>query len=178
MKERLQKYMARCGVASRRSSEKIIAQGRVTVNGKIVREMGPKIDPRLDLVRVDGKVITPDSEGIYIKLNKPAGYITSVSDPQGRPTVLDLIGDIGSRVYPIGRLDYESEGLLLLTNDGELAYRLTHPKYEIDKAILCHCQWGSCIRVYKKLRRGVNIDGYTTKPAKISRLGTGRKLHL
>ena len=125
--------MARCGVASRRSSEKIIAQGRVTVNGKIVREMGTKIDPRLDLVRVDGKVITPDSEGIYIKLNKPAGYITSVSDPQGRPTVLDLIGDIGSRVYPIGRLDYESEGLLLLTNDGELAYRLTHPKYEIDK---------------------------------------------
>ena len=114
MKERLQKYMARCGVASRRSSEKIIAQGRVTVNGKIVREMGTKIDPRLDLVRVDGKVITPDSEGIYIKLNKPAGYITSVSDPQGRPTVLDLIGDIGSRVYPIGRLDYNLKAYFCL----------------------------------------------------------------
>ena len=163
--------MARCGVASRRSSEKIIAQGRVTVNGKIVREMGTKIDPRLDLVRVDGKVITPDSEGIYIKLNKPAGYITSVSDPQGRPTVLDLIGDIGSRVYPIGRLDYESEGLLLLTNDGELAYRLTHPKYEIDKQYYVIVNGDPVYESIKKLRRGVNIDGYTTKPAKISRLG-------
>jgi 23S rRNA pseudouridine2605 synthase len=171
LKERLQKYMARCGVASRRSSEKIIAQGRVTVNGKIVREMGTKIDPRLDLVRVDGKVITPDSEGIYIKLNKPAGYITSVSDPQGRPTVLDLIGDIGSRVYPIGRLDYESEGLLLLTNDGELAYRLTHPKYEIDKQYYVIVNGDPVYDSIKKLRRGVNIDGCTTKPAKISRLG-------
>jgi 23S rRNA pseudouridine2605 synthase len=171
LKERLQKYIARCGVASRRNSEKIIAQGRVSVNGKIVSAMGIKINPQVDLVRVDGRIITPETEGIYIKLNKPAGYITSVSDPQGRPTVLDLIGDIGSRIYPVGRLDYESEGLLILTNDGELAYCLTHPRYEIDKQYYVLVDGNPGYESIKSLRNGVDIGDHVTQPAKISKLG-------
>jgi 23S rRNA pseudouridine2605 synthase len=168
--ERLQKYMARCGVASRRSCEKIIKQGRVSVNGQTVHEMGVKINPAIDIVRVDGKVISPEKEYIYILLNKPTGYITSVSDPLGRPTVLDLIGDVHSRIYPVGRLDYDSEGLLLLTNDGDLAYYLTHPKYEIKKEYYVKVIGNPREKDIETLRKGVNIGGYTTWPAQVERI--------
>lgn len=171
MGERLQKYMARCGIASRRGCEEIIAQGRVSVNGEMIQEMGRRINPQFDDIRVDGKIISPESKSIYIILNKPAEYITSVSDPQGRPTVLDLVEDISERIYPVGRLDYDSEGLLMLTNDGELAYRLTHPKYEIKKQYNVIARGDPDIRAIKMLEGGVDIDGYLTKPANIVKLG-------
>jgi len=172
--ERLQKFMARCGVASRRNCENIIKQGRVMVNGEIVRTMGIKINPNTDVVRVDGKVISPEKEHVYILLNKPAGYITSVTDPQGRPTVLDLIDKIDNRIYPVGRLDYESEGLLLLTNDGELAYYLTHPKYEIEKQYKVVVVGNPDERDIEILRKGVDIGGYITWPAQVERIKSNK----
>lgn len=169
LEERLQKYMARCGVASRRHCEKIINQGRVEVNGEIVVEMGVKINPFMDVIRVDGRIILPEEERVYILLNKPSGYITSVTDPQGRPTVLDLIDKIDSRIYPVGRLDFESEGLLILTNDGQLAYHLTHPKYEVQKQyrVMVHGQPND--NDIKTLQRGIDIGGYITRPARVVR---------
>lgn len=167
---RLQKYMAMCGVASRRNCENIIKQGRVSVNGDKVLTMGAKINPSLDVVRVDGKVISPENKHVYIMLNKPAGYITSVTDPQGRPTVMDLLGEIHNRIYPVGRLDYESEGLLLLTNDGELAYYLTHPKYEIKKQYQVVVAGNPKESEIEILRKGVDIGGYTTRPAVVERI--------
>jgi 23S rRNA pseudouridine2605 synthase len=169
--ERLQKYMARCGVASRRNCEKIIKEGRVSINGVIIKEMGVKVNPKIHEVRVDNRIIRPEPEKIYIVLNKPSGYITSLKDPQGRPTVMDLIGCIESRIYPVGRLDYESEGLLLLTNDGEMAHALTHPKYEIKK------QYSVIVTGYPKesdinaLRKGIDIGGYITWPAEVVCMG-------
>jgi len=124
--------MARCGVASRRACEQLIVAGRVQVNGRTVRELGVKVDPDRDEVRVDGRVIRPPSKLLYYMLNKPAGYVTTVSDPQGRPTVMSLVPS-EDRLYPVGRLDLDTEGLLLLTNDGPLAHRLTHPRYGVRK---------------------------------------------
>lgn len=129
---RLQKYMAECGVASRRKCEEIIAQGRVSVNGSIVSEMGVQVEDG-DEVLVDGKPVKPEKRRQYILLNKPQGVVTTLSDPQGRKTVRDLITDIPERIYPVGRLDYETEGLLILTNDGELMQGITHPSREVEK---------------------------------------------
>ena len=129
---RLQKYMAECGVASRRKCEEIIAQGRVSVNGSIVSEMGVQVEDG-DEVLVDGKPVKPDKRRQYILLNKPQGVVATLSDPQGRKTVRDLITDIPERIYPVGRLDYETEGLLILTNDGELMQGITHPSREVEK---------------------------------------------
>jgi len=129
---RLQKYMAECGVASRRKCEEIIAQGRVSVNGSVVSEMGVQVEDG-DEVLVDGKPVKPEKRRQYILLNKPQGVVTTLSDPQGRKTVRDLITDIPERIYPVGRLDYETEGLLILTNDGELMQGITHPSREVEK---------------------------------------------
>src|SRR5262245_27632695 len=123
--ERLQKILAAAGVASRRKAEEIILAGRVRVNGAVVTELGTKADPAADKIAVDGKPLAAPQKHLYFLLNKPKGYVTTVSDPEGRPTVMDLLGEIPERVYPVGRLDYASEGLLLLTNDGELAHKLT-----------------------------------------------------
>jgi pseudouridine synthase len=132
-RERLQKVLAHAGVASRRASEELIQQGRVSVNGKIVTELGTKVDPRRDLVTVDGLPLPQRVEKpVYILLNKPRGVLSTASDDRGRQTVLDLV-DIPERVYPVGRLDLPSEGLILLTNDGNLTERLTHPRYEVEK---------------------------------------------
>ena len=128
---RLQKYLADCGVASRRGSEEIIRSGRVRVNGETVTEMGVKIDEDNDLVMVDDIPVRIEKKLVYIMLNKPAGFVTTVSDDKGRDTVMDLVTDIPIRLYPVGRLDYDTEGLLLLTNDGELTYNITHPKNNI-----------------------------------------------
>ena len=132
-KERLQKVLAHAGVASRRASEELIRQGRVSVNGKIVTELGTKVDPQRDLITVDGHPLPqPVEKLVYILLNKPPGVLSAASDDRGRQTVLDLV-DIPERVYPVGRLDQYSEGLILLTNDGNLTERLTHPRYEVEK---------------------------------------------
>ena len=132
--ERLQKYMADCGVASRRKSEELILAGEVTVNGVTVRELGTKIDPQKDVVAYRGKAVKPQKKKIYILLNKPEGYVTTARDQFNRPTVIDLIKkDVKERVVPVGRLDYDTSGLLILTNDGDVVYKLTHPKNEVEK---------------------------------------------
>ena len=133
MEERLQKVLSQAGVSSRRAAEKMIAAGRISVNGIVVTEPGTKADPQKDEIRVDGKLISCERERIYILLHKPQGVLTTLSDPQGRPIVTDLIEGIAERVFPVGRLDYDSEGLLILTNDGEFSQRLQHPRYRIPK---------------------------------------------
>lgn len=165
--ERLQKVMAHAGVASRRKSEEIIAEGRVKVNGETVTEMGFKVDPEKDEIAVDGELITEEKK-IYILLNKPEGYITTVSDPEGRPTVMDLIPDLKQRLYPAGRLDYDSSGLLIMTNDGDLTYKLTHPKKEVDKKYRVLARGELSREDFEKFEAGMIIDGQKTAPAEIS----------
>ena len=169
MEERLQKYMARCGIASRRKAEEIILQGHVKVNGIIVKELGSKVDPEKDEITVYGKIIYEKEEHIYIKLYKPEGYITTVKDQFNRKTVLDLI-NIKERIYPIGRLDYDTSGLLLLTDDGDLANKLMHPKYRIFKTYEVELKGSIKKESINILRKGVLIDGYKTAPAKVKLL--------
>lgn len=164
--ERLQKVMAHAGVASRRKSEEIIAEGRVKVNGQTVTEMGTKVNPERDVIEVDGEIISKEKR-IYILLNKPEGYITSVDDPRGRKTVLDLVDDVEQRIYPVGRLDYDTSGLLLLTNDGQLTYILTHPSHEIDKTYLTEVEGRITNKESDKLKNGVKLEDGITAPAKL-----------
>ena len=165
---RLQKYMAMCGVAARRKCEEIIASGRVSVNGQIITEMGTQVEER-DVVLVDGVKITPEEEKRYILYHKPAGEVTTVSDEKGRETVMDRFRDFPVRLYPVGRLDYDSEGLLLLTNDGELAQRLTHPSCEVDKVYLARVTGNPSNEAIDRLRRGVYMEGDQRKtyPAEV-----------
>jgi 23S rRNA pseudouridine2605 synthase len=165
--ERLQKILSAAGIASRRLSEELIAQGRVSVNGKTVTELGTKADPAVDEIKVDGRRIKTEQRRRYILLNKPRGYITTRSDPQGRPTVMDLMKAVKEYIYPVGRLDYDSEGLLLLTNDGELAARLTHPRHEVEKVYEARVKGVPDDRTVERLSRGVVIEGRRTAPAKI-----------
>lgn len=169
---RLQKYLAQSGIASRRASEKIILQGRVKVNGKIVRELGTKVDPDIDKVEVDGALCRRRNNQIYILLNKPAGVVTTVKDPQGRPTVIDMIKDAKERVFPVGRLDKETEGLLILTNDGKLTYRLTHPKYEVVKTYIVHTEGIVKEGKIKALEKGVRLGDGVTAPAQVQIIKT------
>ena len=155
---RLQKYMAMCGVAARRKCEEIISAGRVSVNGQIITEMGTQVEEG-DEVRVDGAVIHMEEEKRYVLYHKPAGEVTTVSDEKGRETVMDRFRDFPVRLYPVGRLDYDSEGLLLLTNDGELAQRLTHPSCEVDKVYLARVTGNPSNEAIDKLRRGVYMEG-------------------
>src|SRR5579863_7087005 len=134
--ERLQKIIAAAGIASRRKAEELISQGRVTLNGQTVSELGTKADPERDYIKVDGKLLRGAQRYKYLLLNKPRGYVTSVSDPEGRPTIMSLVDNISERIYPVGRLDYSSEGLLLLTNDGELANKLTRAASHVPKTYL------------------------------------------
>lgn len=158
MKERLQKVIASCGVASRRAAEEIIASGRVRVNGLVVRELGTKADLDVDEIVVDGKRIERAEKRVYLLLNKPKGYVTTVSDPEGRPTVMDLLGTRRDRVYPVGRLDYASEGLLLLTNDGELAAKLMKAGSHIPKTYLVKVSGKPAQEKLARLRTGVVIE--------------------
>ena len=155
---RLQKYMAMCGVAARRKCEEIIASGRVSVNGQIVTEMGTQVEEN-DIVLVDGQRIMPEEEKRYILYHKPAGEVTTVSDDKDRETVMDRFRDFPVRLYPVGRLDYDSEGLLLLTNDGELAQRLTHPSCEVGKVYLARVTGNPSNEAIDRLRRGVYMEG-------------------
>ncbi len=172
MQERLQKIMAASGIASRRKAEEIIAAGRVTLNGKVVAEQGTKADPERDEICVDGKPLKKAERLIYYLLNKPKGYVTTVSDPEGRPTVMDLLPKRAERMYPVGRLDYASEGLLLLTNDGALAEKLMKAGSHVPKTYLVKIGEKPEEKAIERLRAGVTIeleDGrrVRTSPAKI-----------
>lgn len=169
---RLQKYMAMCGAASRRGAEEIIASGRVTVNGKKICEQGVKVEIGADIVKMDGKEIKPSGKMYYIMLNKPVGYVTTVKDQFERPTVIDLVGtEIHERIFPVGRLDYATEGLLLLTNDGDFTYKVTHPKHNIDKTYIAVLKGGITIKGLAQLRHGVKLDdGFLTSPAEVEML--------
>ncbi|SCG83345.1 ribosomal large subunit pseudouridine synthase B [Proteiniborus sp. DW1] len=169
---RLQKFMAQCGIASRRKSEEIIISKRVKVNGKVITELGYKIDPLQDIVTVDGKRIRDREKKVYIMMNKPKGYVTTVSDEFNRKTVLDLVKDIKERVYPIGRLDFDTSGLLLLTNDGELAYKLIHPKFEVVKTYIATIKGRPSEEELERFRHGLEIDGYITSKAEIEILSS------
>lgn len=166
---RLQKYMAHCGVASRRSCEAIIAEGRVRVNGVVVTQMGVTVTPGADTVEVDGRIIEPEKEKVYIALNKPEGYITTVRDPYDRPSVMDLIEELDTiRLYPVGRLDGDSRGLLLMTNDGVFAHRLTHPRFHVEKEYRAKVRGIPNESELDRLRNGgVELDGRPAAPAKV-----------
>lgn len=170
MVERLQKILSQAGIASRRASEKLIVDGRVSVNGATVRELGTKADAGADDIRVDGRRIKVVERHRYILLNKPRGYVTTRSDPQRRPTVIDLVSGVREYVYPVGRLDFDSEGLLLLTNDGDLAARLTHPRHGIARVYEARVLGVPDERDLARLARGIPIDGRRTAPAEIRML--------
>ena len=163
---RLQKYLASCGVASRRTAEKLIAEGYVTVDGQKITEMGVQVEDH-QIICVDGKRVRPEGEKHYIMYHKPAGEVTTVSDPEGRATVLDRFRDYPVRLYPVGRLDYDSEGLLLLTNDGDLTERMLHPSMEVDKTYLARVSNQVTPEEARQLERGVMVDGRKTARAKV-----------
>ena len=167
---RLQKFLASSGVASRRRAEEMIRSGRVRVDGKVVTEMGIRINPDTQVVHCDGRRIDParKEDNVYILLNKPKGYVTTVSDPQGRPTVTSLLKDVAIRVYPVGRLDLDTEGALLLTNDGELAHKVLHPRFETSKTYEVLVAGIPPAQKIAGLRKGVIIDGKKTWPAVIT----------
>lgn len=162
---RLQKYLAEAGVASRRKAEELINAGQVTVNGRIAT-IGEKYDVG-DVVLVGGKTVKATEKLVYIILNKPAGVISSAKDQFGRQTVLDIIGDVGVRLYPVGRLDYHSTGLILLTNDGDLAQKATHPRHGMEKSYIAHVKKPIKSEDIAVFRQGMTIDGYKTRPAQI-----------
>ncbi len=165
--ERVQKILARAGVASRRKAEELIVEGRVTVNGRIA-ELGEKADPREDAIKVDGKRVQLPREHRYLLLNKPKGYVTTVADPEGRPTVMDLVPpQFRKALVPVGRLDFQTEGLLLLTSDGEFALRLSHPRYGSRKTYAVKVKGTPEEAALHKLRSGVVIDGKRTSPCRI-----------
>ena len=164
---RINKYIASCGIASRRKAEEIILQERVKVNGNIVKDLSFNIDEQNDLVEIDNKKINIKKENIYIVLNKPEGYITTVKDQFDRPSVVDLLTDIKERIYPIGRLDYETSGLLILTNDGDLTYKLTHPKHEVAKVYIARVKGIPSYEEITNFENGLYIEDYKTSPAKI-----------
>jgi 23S rRNA pseudouridine2605 synthase len=170
MEERLQKILSAAGISSRRAAEDIILEGRVRVNGKVVTELGAKADPDKDHVKVDGKLINPKQPKAYIMLNKPAGFVTTMSDPEGRPIVANLLKGVKVRVYPVGRLDYDTEGLLLLTNDGDFAHLVTHPRHELPKTYLVKVKGALEDRHVASLEQGVFLKDGKTAPARVRKL--------
>jgi len=172
--ERLQKILSQAGVASRRASEQLMRDGRVTVNGTTILELGTKADPSRDDIRVDGRRIKIPERHLYLLLNKPRGYMTTRSDPQKRPTVIDLLKGVREYVYPVGRLDYDSEGLLILTNDGDLAARLTHPRHGVPRVYEAEVAGIPDEHDLKRLAKGVTIEGERTGPAEVVSLGPSR----
>ena len=164
---RLQKYLALSGVASRRTSEKLIAEGHVMVNGRKITEMGVQIDENHDRVFVDGRPVHLETEKHYLAYNKPIGEVTTSSDPEGRDTVMDKFRDYPVRLFPVGRLDYDSEGLILLTNDGEMMQHLLHPSHEVPKKYLCKLSNKVTEEELRRLRQGVDLDGRLTSPAEV-----------
>lgn len=167
---RLQKVIADSGLVSRRKAEEWIAQGRVTVNGRVVRELGTKVDPAKDHVKVDGRHLKEVPPQVFLMLNKPKGYMSSLSDPAGRPTITDLLTGVGLRVFPVGRLDYDSEGLMLLTNQGEIAQALLHPRYHVAKTYLIKVKGVLTDEEIGALERGVELEDGLTGPAVVKKI--------
>lgn len=164
--ERLQKIIACAGICSRRKAEEYIAAGRVTVDGQVIRESGCKVDPTQAMISVDGRPVSQEGKKIYLLLNKPPGYVTTLSDPQGRPIVTDLLPpQIKARLFPVGRLDLDSEGALLLTNDGALANRILHPKFEVKKTYEATVREMPPQKALRRLETGIIVDGWKTWPA-------------
>jgi len=174
MQQRLQKLLSQAGIASRRASEQLMLDGRVTVNGVTVRELGSKADAAHDDIRVDGRRVKPVERHRYLLLNKPRGYVTTRSDPERRPTVMDLLRGVREYLYPVGRLDFDSEGLLLLTNDGDLAARLTHPRHGVPRTYEARVLGTPDDRDLDRLSRGIVIDGRRTQPADVTLAPTRR----
>jgi 23S rRNA pseudouridine2605 synthase len=172
---RLQKLLSMAGIASRRASEQLILEGRVVVNGQVVMTLGSKADPANDDIRVDGRRLRFDRRRRYIVMNKPKGYVTTRQDPEGRKTVMELLDGVREYVYPVGRLDYETDGLLLMTSDGDLAARLTHPSHEVERVYEAMVVGAPADEDLEKLRRGVFLDGRRTSPATVRRGGTSGK---
>ena len=163
---RLQKYIAMCGVASRRKAEELIEKGVVKVNGEKITELGTKVEIGADTVMVNGNIIKTEQKKYYIMLNKPVGYVSTVHDQFERPSVLDLV-ELKTRLFPVGRHDYDTSGLLLLTNDGDFTYKVTHPKFQMNKTYIAVIKGGITIAGLNRLRRGVKIEDYTTSPAEV-----------
>lgn len=173
MQERVQKILSSCGIASRRKAEELISQGKVTVNGQVCK-LGDTADRENDLIHVNGRLVEIAVDKVYIMLNKPRGYVTTLKDEKGRKTVTELV-DCGQRVYPIGRLDMDSEGLLLMTNDGELTNHLLHPRHEVDKSYLVWVK-NATKKGILDMQKAMDIDGYTIKPATVEVLGQNNTL--
>jgi 23S rRNA pseudouridine2605 synthase len=171
MEERLQKYLAECGIASRRKCEEYIIQGKVQVNGKTITELGVKVNPEKDKITFEGKNVKQEERKVYILLNKPIGYVTTSDEQFGRDKVLDLV-KVRERVVPVGRLDMYTSGALILTNDGDFVYKVTHPKHEIRKTYTVTVKGIIKNEEVEQLRKGVKIDDYTTRPAKVKILKT------
>ena len=174
MEERLQKYLAECGIASRRKCEEYIIQGKVQVNGKTITELGVKVNPEKDKITFEGKNVKQEERKVYILLNKPIGYVTTSDEQFGRDKVLDLV-KVRERVVPVGRLDMYTSGALILTNDGDFVYKVTHPKHEITKTYTVTVKGIIKNEEVEQLRKGVKIDDYTTRPAKVKILKTDEK---
>lgn len=166
MKVRIQKIIAQAGIASRRAAEKMILEGRVTINGVRIDEMGAMADPEQDDIRVDNRLISVATGNIYLLLNKPRGYVTTLDDPQNRPIITDLLPGIRERVFPVGRLDYDSEGLLLLTNDGAFAQRLQHPRYQVTRTYRVKVEGHLSNREMRALSEGLSLEDGFFKPLK------------
>ena len=171
LEERLQKYLAECGIASRRKCEEYITQGKVQVNGKTITELGVKVNPEKDKITFEGKNVKQEERKVYILLNKPIGYVTTSDEQFGRDKVLDLV-KVRERVVPVGRLDMYTSGALILTNDGDFVYKVTHPKHEITKTYTVTVKGIIKNEEVEQLRKGVKIDDYTTRPAKVKILKT------
>jgi pseudouridine synthase len=168
--ERIQKILAKAGIASRREAEKMVIEGRVMINGKVIKTLGFKAAPSKDYIKVDGKRITPFEPKVILLLNKPRGYLSTVKDPKGRPTVFDLLRNIRWRIYPVGRLDFDAEGLLLLTNDGDLAHLLSHPRFSIPKTYLVKVAGVPEEKKLARLKRGVMLEDGEAKAVSCSLL--------
>ena len=171
--QRLQKLLAHAGIASRRNAERLIREGRVAVNGAIVTELGSKADPEQDHIKVDGKHIRGPERPVYLALNKPRNCVTTVSDPEGRPTVMDLLRGVKARVYPVGRLDYQTEGLLLLTNDGDFARRITAAATHVNKTYVAKVKGSLTSEQEEKFRAGISLGGKRTAPAGLKLIRRG-----
>lgn len=175
MEERLQKILSRAGLCSRRGAEELIRQGKVTVDGRVVTEMGVKVDPALHLIECNGLPVTQVEQKVYILLNKPKGYLSTLSDPQRRPIVTDLLKEVKSRVFPVGRLDYDTEGALILTNDGECSQQILHPSFEVNKTYVATISGNPPQKKLTELENGIMLEGKTTWPAEIKVLSTGKR---
>jgi 23S rRNA pseudouridine2605 synthase len=166
---RINKYLATCGVSSRRKAEELVTAGKVAINGKVITDLATQVNEQTDKVTADGELVSLTEQKVYYLLNKPRGYISSVTDPKGRKTIVDLI-DTTERIFPVGRLDYDTEGLIILTNDGDLAHKLMHPSHEIEKTYIANIQGPILESELAVLRAGVIIDGVRTAQAKVKRL--------